>query len=256
MRHGNFTSSEIYKLIPFGKREMTPEELEQHKIINPKSRAKTIESGFSQAGLTYIKQKRQERKLKRSLKTEHSAKPTNWGTFIESIAFDNEKIPLDYSLVSKKRYFHKELPWSGMPDLIIEKDSIVGDIKCPWTLESFCDMYDIMTSDSPDELLKQEKPEYYWQLVSNAILTGSDFAVLWIYVPKKSDLLDIRIKAENYDGDQNKVAFISFSSDDELPYIPEDSEYSSIKSMLFEVPELDKEFLEMRVKEAENLLNK
>ena len=249
-RHGNFSSSEIYKLIPFGKREMTDEEITEHKKLNPKSKARTIQSGFSALGLTYIKQKKYERKLRRPLSKENGGRPNNWGTFVESIAF--EKLPLEYSLVSRKRYKHPSLPWTGVPDIKEVSIEMVGDIKCPYSLESFCDLYSYIEN----ETLKENKPEFYWQLVSNSVLTGLKNAELWIYCPLISELDMIRDKVANLDEGQNKVAFINWAEDNELPYLPLDCEYKSMKGFRFEVPEEDKQFLIERVTLATEYLNK
>ena len=250
MRHGNFSSSEIYKLIPTGSRKMTPDELVEHKKNNPKSLKKNIDAGFSQLGLTYIKQKKQERRLKRSLSKEHNSRPTSWGTFVESIAF--EKLPIDYQLVSQIRDKHETLPWSGMADIKIPSEGIVGDIKCPYSLESFCDLYEYIETDT----LKENKPEFYWQLVSNSILSKLPFAELWIYCPLEKDLEYIREKAQNIDYGQNKVAFINWSEDNELPYIFKDSDYDSMKGFRFEVPIEDIDFLTSRVILATEYLTK
>lgn len=227
-RVGNFSSSEIWKLTTNGRKKDEP----------------------GKPFFTYIKQKRQERRLGKSLRQETNARSTNWGKFVEKRAFD--LLSLDYKLVSKDRYQHDELKcWTGMPDSI--RDNIVGDIKCPWTLESFMDLYETLESRDV-EVLKSSNREYYWQLVSNAILTVCDKAELIIYAPYVSEIEEIRNMAADYDGDQNKIAFIEWAGNDELPLIPDDSEIKNLIKFEFTVPESDKELLYNRVKEAHKLL--
>jgi len=59
-RQGNFSSSEIYKLIPMGSRPMDDIELAYYKEMNPKGKKKNIDAGFAKPGLTYIQEKRFE----------------------------------------------------------------------------------------------------------------------------------------------------------------------------------------------------
>lgn len=247
MRQGNFSSSKIHMLMSKGRGNWS--------LAN-------IGKPFE----TYVKEKQRERRLKRPLSQEHNAKPTNWGTFVESIAF--EVLGLEYSAVSdKKRLYHDELPWCGVPDVIIGKD-VVGDIKSPWTLTGFCDLVEIIESQDI-EAFKKDKPEYYWQLVSNSILTGCKQAEIITFCPsgctederydmerKKNHLDMIREKLEGFDGELNPYAFINWSKNEELPYLPLDSGYENIYKFRFEVPEQDKKDLTDRVSMAAKMLEK
>ena len=193
---------------------------------------------------TYVEEKVFERLLNRQLNKEHSARPTSWGKLVEEYAFN--KLGLEYSLVSKERFSHEVYGdyWNGMPDLIT--DEIVGDIKCPYTIKSFCNL--VKSMNAGPEALKASHPSYYWQLVSNAILCKKDKAMLVIYVPYLEDLEGIRDLAREHLGDlNNQFAFINWSEDEELPYIVKDGYYSDLHSMEFEIPKEDKEFLEARV---------
>lgn len=227
MRAGNFTSSEIWKL-----------------VTNDRTG-----KDFGKPALTYISEKIMEIRLGRELTKDHNAKPTNWGTFIEQRAFDC--MGLEYQLVSKERYFHPEIKhWSGMPDA--NTPDLVSDIKCPWTLKAFCELVDAI--EKGVSVFKAEFPEYYWQLISNAILTKKTRAAIFVYCPYKSELEEIRVMAENYDGDQNKIAFINWASDDELPYLIEGRHYKNLNSFEFDVPQEDIDLLTERVKKAVAML--
>ena len=231
-RVGNFSSSQIYKLMSKGRGNWSLE-----------NTGKPFD--------TYIKEKAWERKLGRSLNKEVSARPISWGRLVEQQCFN--LLSLNYSLVSKDRYAHKVYSdyWTGMPDLLT--DEIVGDIKCPYTLTSFAELLECLEDV---ELFKKIKPEYYWQLVSNGILCDRDTAVIVIYVPYKKHLKDIKELSEySDDGIQNQYAFINWASDEELPYIPNDSDISDVNTLEFKIPQEDKELLTERVKMAIKQLN-
>jgi hypothetical protein len=224
-RVATFSSSSIYNLISKGRGNFTIE---------------NVGKPFT----TYIEEKIMEYNLGRQLSTENSARPTAWGTLVEEFAFG--KMGLKYSLVSKERYYKGE-HWSGMPDLLT--DEIVGDIKCPWTLKGFCKLVDSM--DKGVEVFKENHPEYYWQLVSNAILCERDKAMIVCFAPYKEDLEDIRVLAEEHIGEQNnRFAFINWAEDEELPYLIKGKKYNDINALEFVVPQEDKDILTARVEMA------
>lgn len=231
-RVGNFTSSQMYRLMSKGRGNWSLE-----------NTGKPYES--------YIKEKLREVRTGRPIQTSSSAKPTEWGHFMEKWVFD-EKLGWDYALISKKRFQHPELPWSGMPDLIKEKS--IGDIKNPWTINSFCDLADSIKEGS--EALKKTHPEYYWQLVSNAILCKVSKVELIVHVPYKDELEAIREATNMFDGDLNKIAFINWANDEDLPYLLRDKYYKDLNTIEFEVPKEDIKLLTERVKMSTNELNR
>ena len=134
--------------------------------------------------------------------------------------------------------------WKGTPD--ITTDLIVGDIKCPFTLTSFCDLVDAM--ESGIEAFKKGYKEYYWQLVSNAILTKRMDAELIVFCPLKSELDKIRDFVDCYDSDDPfKYKWIIDSRDEKLPYLIDGKGYERINKFSFVVPKEDIEFLTTRV---------
>lgn len=229
-RVGNFTSSQVYRLMSKGRGSLSVDNC-----------GKPYE--------TYITEKLRELRTGRSISSMATSRSCEWGNFMEGWMFEN-KLGLDYALVSKTRFEHPSLPWSGMPDLI--KDNLIGDIKNPYTINSFCDLADSIT----DKTIKETHPEYYWQLVSNAILCNVDNAELIVHVPYLDELAEIREATELYDGDQNKVAFINWASDDELPYLIREQYYKDIYKLEFKVSEKDKEMLTERITMAANELKK
>ena len=239
-RVGNFSSSEIHNLMS-------------------KGRGAWALNNTGKPFNTYIRNKVWEARLGRGLHQRQNSRITTWGLFVEKIVFD--KLSLNYELVSKTRYTHPHIKrWTGMPDVITRDKSKVSDIKCPWTLTSFCEMVDAMAEGF--EALKAIKPDYYWQLVSSSVLTGIDTAELIVYVPYKDELEEIKEAANTHSWDgslsENDVAFINFASDEELPYLKRGGVYQNLNHLEFKVPEEDKELLtarvEMAVYELENSL--
>lgn len=249
-RFSTFSSSNNYRLVGSGSRKMTVDEKYDWLKKNPKSKAKLIKHLDTPDGkfLTYVKEKVRERNLGLPLSSDRSARPTSWGHLLEKFVFD-EKMGMDYTLVSKIRYYHKKHTeyWSGMPDLITSE--LVGDIKCPWTRTAFCDLVESM--DEGWESFKENHPIYYWQLVSNAILCERDKAIIVCYMPYKEDLEGIRVEAnKRADEVEYDFSFVAFAQDEALPYLIEGNKYSDINVMEFDIPQKDKDILTARVEMA------
>ncbi len=130
VRVANFSSSEIFKLIDLGTRQMTEAEKDAHKKLFPKSQKRTIEdpSLFSSAGLNYIKAKNQEQKRKRSLSLDIDPRSADWGKVMERRVFD--LVGLEYSITSQVTKQHPIIKrWVGSPDMIVPNVK-VSEIKC------------------------------------------------------------------------------------------------------------------------------
>lgn len=227
-RVGQFTSSSIYKLMSNGRGGFT---------------TGNVGAPFH----TYVKEKQYEIMMGRSLSTEVQSRPTSWGNLCEKRAFD--LLPMNYILESKTRYQHKTIDrWSGMPD-IVTNDGIVGDIKCPFTLKSAVEL--ILSFNSVDEF-KKHSPEYYWQLVSNKILTESDVCELHVYVPYKYELSEIRDMINDYN-DPDELSWMHYVTDEHLPYFIEGKKFKNLTSFRFTPSYEDEQMLESRVLKALNL---
>jgi len=213
-RIGNFTSSQMYRLM-----------------------------GAPKPRKTYIEECNFERKLGRSLGNESNARPTTWGKLLEERCF--ELLGLEYQLISQETIVHNDFDsWSGSPDGI-KKDAVI-DIKCPFTLKSFCQLVAIDSVES----LKDEYPEYYWQLVSNAILTDMNKAELIVYCPYQSELNDIRIMCDVKPANElYNHYWIANSNDSELPYLIEGKDYQNLNIFEFDILDSEKELLTNAIKE-------
>lgn len=235
-RIGNFTSSEIYRLLSQGKTKGT----------------------FGAPALEYIQEKKMERRLGRPLNDESTARPLLWGKLLEPISFD--LLPTSYSLNSDQTLLHPEFNfWAGTPDgFKYDPGKTVMDEKCPYTLKSFCNLVDplydgLIGIDAMNAARKSNKDaeKYYWQLVSNACITGAKYAELIVYMPYKSELASIKEAAQNGDGD---YYWIAFADENRLPYILDEGFYHNINIIRFEVPEEDKNRLTDAVERAGKLL--
>jgi len=216
IRIGKFTSSKIHNLM-----------IPQLKNGNQ-----------SKATLTYIEDVAIEKRLGRPLNSTSSARPLIWGNTLEARVA--KMIDLEYEYCSDKTIAHPTIPtWVGTPDFLNE--ITVADAKCPYTVKSFAKLSDICLA-SDLNALKTEFPEYYWQLVSNAILAHKNRAELIVYCPYLSELEAIKewiSEADDFE-DQNKNAWIYFAKNEALPYILDGGYYKNINRFSFDVPEEDK----------------
>lgn len=198
----------------------------------------------------YVQEKVWENRTGREITKTSNARPLAWGQFMEGVAF--EKMDLKYDLVSKERIVHPDLPWSGMPDLRVQ--GLIGDIKNPWTIKSFCALVDSISQGV--EAFKENHKEYYWQLGSNAALAEVDRVLIAVHVPYKDELEGIRERADYWSGDQNEVAFVGWAPDEHLPYILRDHYYKDLNLFEFEFPKKDIDALTARVELAAKELKK
>lgn len=224
-RVGNFTSSEIVALT------------KDTKAFN-----------------TYIEETNMERRLGRPLSDEAKARPLTWGKLLEPFGFS--KKGFEYELCSQDTIPHPSIPyWTGSPDGRCP-DTVI-DIKCPMTLKSFCAMvqplYDNMEGNEAIKAIRKKHKDgekYYWQLVSNAILTGASFAELVVYMPYESELPEIKALAEG----NPDCYWIWAAMEDELPFLVDGGYYQNINTIRFEVPQEDKDHLTACVEKAGKLL--
>ena len=243
-RTATFSSSAIYKLVKSGRSK---------------------DQNFSAIGLTYIKEKSYEVRLGQNLDSNQSSKATSWGNVVEAYAYSKIKsddLESTARIASDKRRKHPSLMWTGASDF--ESDTLVGDIKCPFTRKSFCEQVDIyeQVRNGNIEAFKAAKPEYYWQLVSNCILANKDFAMAVVYCPKEDDVLEI-LSESNLEYDANDSESLNQAKEkvkwltlEETPYLKNDCAYSDINSVKFKIPQEDKDFLTERVELAQKELFK
>jgi hypothetical protein len=229
LRIGSFTSSEIGALMSEGK----------------------AKGSFGAPALTYIEEKNMERRLGRKLKNETDAKPLDWGHLCEGFVFD--MLGIEYSTQSKQTIVHPEINyWVGSPDSICYGQyNTVVDIKSPFTLKSFCQLVDGWKSNGIQGIRDNHKDgeKFYWQIVSNAILTGCKEGELIIFCPYASQVSSlVQRGSDTFD-------WLIYAGMENLPWIPDGNEYySNINKFRFPIPEADKIALHKRVVEAGQML--
>jgi hypothetical protein len=258
-RIGKFTSSEIYKLIGEGTRKMTDDELIEYKIENPKSQAKTCKdpSLFLESGKTYIKQKAQERKRKRSMSMDQYSRSTVWGNLMERRMFDI--IGIEYKDSADITYDHPDFPnnWAGSVDLIVPKIK-VAEVKAYEPIK-FCDYADCLISQDL-ERLKNDFTQEYWQIVSNACIHKVDIGEVILYQPYDNEAALIAEMINMMDEPMQikyQYFYMQIINHDlyKMPFQPDDSDYPNIVAWEFEIPTEDKQYLTSRVIEASKILS-
>lgn len=236
-RVGNFTSSQIGKLMTYGK--------------DGKS--------FGKPALTYIDERNMERRLGRSLQTEISSRPTSWGHTLEGVVFNI--LDTNYKLSSDETIAHQTIPFfCGSPDGVKYRENgevdAVFDFKSPFTLKSFCQLVDAKNIEDLRET-HSEGDAYYWQITANAILTGAKFGEIIVFVPYLDELEMVKeVTGGMFESQQNKAAWINFANDNDLPYLLRGGHYSNLNIIRFPISEEDKRLLTERVLEAGKLLIK
>lgn len=233
LRVGSFTSSEIFRLMKPGK----------------------AKGSYSVDADTYIQECNWERKLGRPIDNEVDARPLSWGRACEPIAFD--RLPTDYTLCSDQTIQHPTIPyWVGSPDAVTE--DACADLKCPMTLKSFCQIFEPYYDPKTGGLLHEagtieavrenhrDGDKFFWQIVSNCVLTGKRKGRLIIFVPFEDELEEIRQSIEG-----NPDYYWIWTADKEkMPYLIRNGQYKNINVIDFDVLQRDVDELTNRVLEC------
>jgi len=170
-RVGNFTASQIYKLMGKGK---------DGKV-------------FSDGATTYIYSIVAEMLTGDSASSDLSGvRAIEWGNNHEKEALEAYKVATGIENIN---YFGKEdpvffplddLPAGGSPDAIIEIEELLLEIKCPYTSENHI-RYKLI--NDPDKL-KEKHLDYYTQIQMNMIVTNTQKADFISYDPRFIEFAD------------------------------------------------------------------
>ena len=238
-RHKRFTSSKTHEMASFARNKVDP----------GAPFATRVEEVFL------------ARIADRTLEVNPYSRSMAWGEWCERFAF--EQLGMEWKLESRIQYTHEKFPewWSGRPDVIKVTKGVrtVADIKCP-EIKNFALWSEFFLNDWEHdvkvEYMKGHKDlkKYYWQLVSNAILTDSEFCQLIIYLPTPLQLQEIQDAANDIDEETllpNRriwdYKFIADSSPNRLPFLPSTSKLKPLCSLVFKPPQSDREFLFDRI---------
>lgn len=178
-RLGNWTGSEIYKLMG-------------------KGRSKSEK--FSETAKSYIIKVLSERMLSTEVVTDDDlfglyleqvsswSKAIEWGVQNETDARKLYEKKTGNEVVSVSSIAHEDIEhYAASPDGIIVKEDKVVEIKCPLP-ETFV-RYKLMIGDGDD--LKAVKPEYFWQVQAEMDCTGAASCDFTVYSPFMGDPLHI-----------------------------------------------------------------
>ena len=207
---------------------------------------------------TYAEEKALEKMLGRSLSVQVSARPLAWGSLMECVVY--EGMGLGYAMTHKQTIISKYFPniHSGTPDLIA--DNKIGEIKCPFLKNYMLLAIDILKEDI--EVLKKNHAEYYWQMVSNAILTKKSRVELICFIPKRKELLEVfelihtEEFLEKYNLNVSDYVYYTPENIESFNYMPDECEFPNLTKFEFEVPMDDIMFLQARIKMFEEEVNK
>jgi hypothetical protein len=114
-------------------------------------------------------------------------------------------------------------------------------------------LYDGLTGmDAMNAIRENHKDgdKYYYQLVSNACISGSKYAELIVYMPYESELPEVKALAEG----NPDCYWIWAALENELPFLKDGGYYQNLNIIRFEVPQADKDFLTECVEKAGQLL--
>lgn len=229
-RIGLFTSSQIWRLFTLS----------------------TDKKSFGKPALSYAKEKKREKRLGIEMNIDSTSHSTSWGRAAEGYLYDTH-IEAEYSLRSNKTTVHESGLFCGTEDLL--SSNCIGEIKCPSTRTSFCDLVDIIeTADI--ENFKKECPEYYWQCVSNSELKKTEYAELIVFMPYESEIPAFIEYIELIDDFQlqKDIQWVLHEDISRIPHLKDEGEYKNLNRFKFKVPQEDKDLLIEKVKLASFLL--
>lgn len=218
LRRGCFTSSKIFNLCTSGK--------EKDSIGKP--------------FYAYCKKVAAERFFNTRV-IDGGSLSTDWGNLAEKYVgsiLEKEGITVGFS---DSPMANKELEsWHrGTPDCL-SRDTVF-DIKCPTSLEHYFELYGCTEQD-----LKKNDANFYWQLVSNSIITNKPYAELVVFYPNFDDLQAI-LELNR----QESISFrIEWKDIDDLPCLGEDRSDMNIYRLRWRVLEEDKQFITERIRLA------
>lgn len=228
-----FTSSEIHRLMSDGRKKGEPG-LPYHSFIN---------------------EKRWEAEMGRPLDTSDGGKATAWGLVCERYVLEH-LLGMEYVPMMDEAIIHPVIPlWSGKPDAMNTATQAVVELKCPFTLTSFCGLAEpIKRGLSGIDAMRyirdnhKDGEKYYWQCVSNCILTGAECVEFMFFMPTEAHLDDIRHTVQQFPLDmQYKFYWLENAHNSDLPYLIKESKYESMYKITFVPPEEDIKALTGRV---------
>lgn len=206
IRLGRFTSSEFHKLMDFGKRLMTADELKMRPKVGKGSKTTTITdySKFSEKGMSYIKMKVAET-LTGIHQEQAYAYPLVYGKMMEpeAVAWFEKVTGLETEIIGFQPFGDHA---GGSPDRVIKGTRTGLELKCPQTIDKQVDyMY---LNDWRD--LRDLYPDYYWQCVTLMMWMDYDSWMFRTYDPRyvndKHKMTGVDIHAKDVQDDFDLIS--------------------------------------------------
>lgn len=178
IRAGRFTASEIHKLFTSAKDKKEAEN----------------NLGFGATAVTYIKEKAMETYLGQSLDSGAKSYDMRFGEAMEEPAknfyeLKTGDIPMPATFIPYGKAA------GGSPDFISEKYGI-GEIKVPAPATHATYLFEISSMDD----LRRVKKEYWYQIMTNAVISGLDHGVFISFDPRQIPQAWMEIDFESFSG--------------------------------------------------------
>lgn len=200
-RLGRFTSSDCYRLMTPGKREMTPEEKAARPAKGEGSKTNYVYDPklLSEGADTYIEEKVVE--LMTGCVDEKFSKEIEWG-------IDQEPAGKQYFMeltglrITEKQFIKFSTFAGGSPDGDIEEIEAAFELKCPYYSRNQLQYFrELLTVHA----LKETWPEYYWQCVANMLWLKRTRCVFATYDPRMPEQFRMRILPFTLDPDDGQL---------------------------------------------------
>ncbi len=217
------------------------------------------EFGFGAGAITYINDKRKELEYGRGLSMPINKQDILWGKLWE--VWVHWQLGGEYELIIDQTTVHpKHSFWSGSQDFNVKIDGgCIAELKC-YQLSNHYDYVKCLEAKSV-ELFKKEYASEYWQIVSNSCIHNTKYGEAIAFMPKESNLIEMRELLEDTDyvekhlkDDPFKYKFVWDKDLWDLGFIPNHSDFPSMVKFRFEVPIADKIALTERMIKAGQIL--
>jgi hypothetical protein len=195
LRRGNITASSVYKI-----------------MSEPRNKADKEAGMLSETGKTYVKKIVAE--YISGSHIEITSKEMDWGNHYEPIARNLFSKVTGFQITEIDNYTTPDFPeCSCTPDGVNMSERFGIEIKCPFTLESHLE--NLLLKDQYD--LLAEKPEYYYQIQFNLMLTNLQ---KWYYISFHPEFIN---EIEGKEVDKRLFA---------IPILPDLNVFDKIKSQI------------------------
>lgn len=196
---------------------------------------------------TYVQEKIWEQQLGQPINGDDGGKATSWGLVCEKYLLEH-KLGTEYVPMMDERIIHPEIErWGGSPDARNTQKNSVVELKSPYTLTSFCGLAEpVRNGLSGLEAMNyirdnhKDGEKYYWQCVSNYVLTKADCVEFMVFCPFFEELDEVKKMIDFFPmEEQYKFYWLANSYNKDLPHLIREGSYESIYTIEFIPPKKD-----------------